>query len=217
MRIEIDGFWYEWVISTQQEFKVLESSEHLIRIQVPADADESLVRSFIQLNGNVLRKRNVQKEQAEIQMLTLFDTSYFIYLETSLSQAYIKGSRIYVPHHSKQLSTRKIAALKKHLLLTELSHQIGHWEEQLGMLCGNIIVKKLKDKWYTTNTSTADISFSILLANQSHARLSYITLRSLLDTTTMDNSSKQALLTQHIPNHFAIADELSYEQSKSNT
>ena len=213
MKIEIEGFWFEWVISPHREFRVLESSDSLIRLQVPADIDESLVRNYIMLHMDSLTKKDIKKKLSAPQSIDLFGTSYFIYIEPSLSQPYIKGSRIYT---SKKILPGKVAQLKKQLLLTHVASQIGLWEEKLDILSGDIIIKKLKKNWYSIDSKTKNLTFSTHLVDRNHLQIYYLTLKCLLDIIDLENDAKKVLMARYIPNYHSLAEELAYEQSKFN-
>jgi predicted metal-dependent hydrolase len=214
VKIEIEGFWFEWVISSHQEFRVLESSDSVIRLQVPADVDESLVRNYILLNMDSLTKKDIKKSLAAPQSIDLFGTSYFIYIEHGLSQPYIKGSRIYT---SKKLLPSSVAQLKKQLLLTHVTTQIGLWEEKLDVLLGDITIKRLRTNWYSINSKTKNLTFSTHLADRNHPQINYLMLKCLLDSTDLENDAKKILMARHIPNYHSLAEELAYEQSKFNS
>lgn len=180
MKIEIDGIWYEWVPSVRDTFKVLEQDGTFVRLQVPAHADEAFVKSYIRTHRAILLKGHKSNVADTIEPIEIFGTPHFVHHQENCSQPYIKGFRIYLNTNDRQWTNKGIDSLKKSLLLQLIIQLVGHWEEQLDLLTGEILIRKLRSNWYNTDKQSCNLTFDTALTDQPADYITYIVIRALL-------------------------------------
>lgn len=190
MKIEIDGIWYEWVPSVRDTFKVLEQDGTFVRLQVPAYADEAFVKSYIRTHRAVLLKDLKSNATDTIEPIEIFGIPHFVHHQENCTQPYIKGFRIYLNTNDRQWNDRSINSLKKTLLLQLIIQLVGHWEEQLDLLAGEIVIRKLRSNWYNTDKQNCNLTFDTALTDQPADYITYIVIRALLSLQI--NSKKEA-------------------------
>ncbi|MGJ1430094.1 YgjP-like metallopeptidase domain-containing protein [Sphingobacterium spiritivorum] len=214
MKIEIDGIWYEWVPSVHDTFKVLEQDGSFVRLQVPAHADEAFVKSYIRTHGAELLQRQKSNVAETIEPVPIFGIPHFVHHQENCSQPYIKGFRIYLNTNDRQWNDRSINSLKKTLLLQLIIQLVGHWEEQLDLLSGEILIRKLRSNWYNTDKQSCNLTFDTALTDQPTDYITYIVIRALLTVQTSSKKEQEQQLDRLLPGWQEKEEALAYERTK---
>ncbi|WP_293916495.1 MULTISPECIES: YgjP-like metallopeptidase domain-containing protein [unclassified Sphingobacterium] len=214
MKIEIDGIWYEWVPSVHDTFKVLEQDGSFVRLQVPAHADEAFVKSYIKTHGAELLQRQKSNVAENIEPVPIFGIPHFVHHQENCSHPYIKGFRIYLNTNDRQWNDRSINSLKKTLLLQLIIQLVGHWEEQLDLLSGEILIRKLRSNWYNTDKQSCNLTFDTALTDQPTDYITYIVVRALLTVQTSSKKEQEQQLDRLLPGWQEKEEALAYERTK---
>lgn len=214
MKIEIDGIWYEWIPSVHDTFKVLEQDGSFVRLQVPAHADEAFVKSYIRTHGAELLQRQKSNVAETIEPVPIFGIPHFVHHQENCSQPYIKGFRIYLNTNDRQWNDRSINSLKKTLLLQLIIQLVGHWEEQLDLLSGEILIRKLRSNWYNTDKQSCNLTFDTALTDQPTDYITYIVIRALLTVQTSSKKEQEQQLDRLLPGWQEKEEALAYERTK---
>ncbi|SUJ24684.1 Protein of uncharacterised function DUF45 [Sphingobacterium spiritivorum] len=214
MKIEIDGIWYEWVPSVHDTFKVLEQDGSFVRLQVPAHADEAFVKSYIRTHGAVLLQRQKSNIAEAIEPIEIFGIPHFVHHQENCSQPYIKGFRIYLNMRDRQWNDKGIDSLKKNLLLQLIIQLVGHWEEQLDLLAGEIVIRKLRSNWYNTDKQNCNLTFDTALTDQPADYITYIVIRALLSLQINSKKEQEHQLDHLLPGWQEKEEALVYERTK---
>lgn len=143
--------------------------------------------------------------------IQLFDHPYTIRVDTKIGKPFLKGMAVHVP--AFPVGDKAIDQLKNQVLYSQIMANVSFWEETLDFMLKEVVLKKLRIRYFVIHKEKEQIVFSKKLIDTPLNMLHFIVAKGIFTYLKLTDSQAEELHSLYVPDWKHLCRVLEHESS----